>query len=166
MMATNSLASRRGGIHPSLLTAGGRLRSWSGAPAIPGHLPPWLGAPSPSPACWERAADREGGRQRQYFGSALFRSQWRDLLFIGRGMKTWSTYMGACGGRASCCQAVISLWSSYDLNSHLSSALAVYDVNRTPKWNYSLLIRSGVAFFHCVIYTARRNCTICTVSLK
>lgn len=50
MMATNSLASRHGCIHLSLLTAGGRLRSWSGAPAIPGHLPPRPGAPSPSPS--------------------------------------------------------------------------------------------------------------------
>lgn len=43
MMATNSLTSEHGHIHLSLLTASGRLLSWSGAapaaPAISGHGP-------------------------------------------------------------------------------------------------------------------------------
>ena len=66
MMATSSLASEHGRIHLSLLAAGGRLPSRSGATA-PGHqlslgmVPPWLGAPAPSPACWEGATDSEGG---------------------------------------------------------------------------------------------------------
>lgn len=66
MMATNSLTSEHGCIRLSLLTAGGRLPSRSGA-AAPEHwlslgmVPPRPGAPAPSPACREGAADGEGG---------------------------------------------------------------------------------------------------------
>lgn len=67
MMATNSLTSEHGHIHLSLLAAGRRFPSRSGA-AAPEHwlssgmVPPsWPGAPAPSPPCREGATDGEGG---------------------------------------------------------------------------------------------------------
>lgn len=35
---------QHGCVHLSLPVAGGCLRGWSGAPAVPEHLPPWPGA--------------------------------------------------------------------------------------------------------------------------
>lgn len=66
MMATNVLASERGRIRLLRLPAGGRLLSRSGAAApehrpSPGTVPPWFGAPAPSPPRQEGTADGEGG---------------------------------------------------------------------------------------------------------
>lgn len=171
MMATNSLTSEHGSVHLSLLAAGGRLWSQSGASArehqfLPGMVPPQLWGSCSFPCTSGRCHWQRGWRITLVFWNRSLPKPPKRIIIYRQRDENMKYVRGARGGRAAYCQAVISVWSSYDLNSHLSSALAVYDVNRTPKWNYSLLIHSGVAFLHRVIYAAGRNCTIRGVSLK